>query len=252
MPGTKRKASWRLKRTRGAKRARTSRLRSTRRKALRMGRFRRTRMTRSLGLIAPTSLMCKFKYTGLWSATYSTPGTTDKLNFYMNNPYDPIPGASLPKCTGFDQLMDLYEFGICYACKVTARSYFSLSTAAPVVSYIHCDSSRASYNRTLTLDEVTESTLANRWKFLMPPLIDPSQRINFKPLKAFKTVKSVEKKTELEPSDYRFTKSAGPTMLPQLHIGFVRLASSDTGFTIYSFIQIKYYCKLMEKKIIGA
>lgn len=252
MPGTKRRASWRPRRTRGTKRARTSRMRRTRRKPMRMGRFRRTRMTRSLGLIAPTSLMCKFKYTGLWSATYATPGTTDKLNFYMNNPYDPIPGVSLPKCTGFDQLMDLYEFGICYGAKVSVRSYFTLATAAPMISYIHFDSSRGSYNRTLTIDEVTESTITDRWKFLISPLIDSQQRPNFKPLKAFRTVKSVEKKSELEPEDYRFTKSSGPGTLPMCHVGFLRLSSSDTGFTVTSFIQIKFYCKLMEKKITGA
>lgn len=250
MPARKRRASFTYRRRTSSKRARISgrRMKTYRRKVFR----RRPKMTRSLGLIAPNSLMSKFKYTGSWNVSYSTPGTTDKLNFYANNPYDPLPGVSTQKCTGFDELMALYEFGICYAVKISYRASFNLSTDYPLCLYCHVDSSRANYNKTLSIDEVTETRLVNRWTLLQPTTMTTNQVNTFRPHRVFQKIKYVEKKKELEPSDYRFTDGSGPTSLVQAHIGTVKTLPSQSGWTLNLFVQITYYCKLFEKKITGA
>lgn len=121
---------------------------------------RRPRVTKSLGTIIPNRAICKFKAADTWQPATSSAG--GMVQFYANNPYDPIVGVSTTTCSGFDVLMDLYKWGICYACKVKVKAM--IQTVNSLVYAYWTDSTRTLPAAVPTNDRILELGQNISWR----------------------------------------------------------------------------------------
>lgn len=244
MPYTrKRKAGWSYTRTRGPKRMKTGRRKTFRRS---MKRFRRPRIQRNLGLVLPRTCFTKFKAVDTWQLNKSI-SLSPFMRFYSNNPYDPVYGTSTTKCTGFDDMMDIYKYGICYGFKINVRPVYS-SNQPEIILYIQNDGHEGTNTGSiLTLNQVTETNLVAKWRMLYSFNImsDPAK---IRPLRNYVKIKHLEHKRELETTNYQFSKSTGPNFSTVCALGAVYANSASTfDFSVRCFVQITYYCRLFEK-----
>lgn len=245
----KRRASWRVRRVFPSKRFKSSRRRVVRRKRVLFRRGSGGRVSRNLGLLMPNQILTKFKAFDTWilecSAVY-----TPRIRLYTNNPYDPVVGVSSTKCTGFDDLMGLFTYGVCYGCKVVLRPVMYTNNAE-VLAYIkHYMSTEADLGW-LSLNQIMETNMVkSRIVYSCNPILGWTMG-NVRPFNTYVNIKRLEKKKELEAS-YYFTKTSGPGSATIVDLGYRHaksdLVPADNPFTVRTIISITYYCKLFSKK----
>lgn len=251
--GTKRARTGAYK-TPVAKRSRTGKATSAVMKYTRTpSRFRAYgRVPRYLGNAQPDNILVKFKASDIWNFTYATPGVSDFMWMYGNNPYDPIHGASTTACAGYAQYMAMYNKCVTYATKITVGFVQTTNNASELYGYVHHDISTTSLARVLTQSEVVEASLKH-FKYCLVTSTNITQQVQPVWVRMFARIKDVEQKTELEPSIYSCGAASGPTNLTALLIGLVHVGSALTdGFAIRAIINVTYYCKLLDKKPLGA
>lgn len=198
----------------------------------------------------PNQILTKFKAFDTWiiqnSAVY-----TPRIRFYTNNPYDPVVGVSGTKCTGFDDLMSLFTYGVCYGCKVVIRPIMYTSNPE-VIAYIkHYMSTEADLGW-LSLNQIMETNMVkHRIVYTCASTLSGWSMGNVRPLNTYVNIKRLEKKKELEAS-YYFTKTSGPGSATMVDLGFRHarsdLVPADNLFSVRCIISITYYCKLFSKK----
>lgn len=239
MPGYKRRRP-------GFKRRRTYAKRPARKTRVRRGRvrrrvFRRSGLPKRMGNVIPRRIFTKFHAVDTWIPTAAAGGVV--TNFYANNPYDPVVGISTTDCSGFEAMMGIYQYGICYACKISAKI---MNTSASAIAFIKfLPSTTALPVAVPNYNAVTEIGQDIRWRHI------PVFQYNQLPtrMKYYRTIKSLERKRELEPNDYKFTGTVGPSKAVGVAIGGIPAKSDDaTAITLQLFLKITYYCKLYELK----
>lgn len=201
---------------------------------------RKMKMVKHLGNVIPNNIMTKFRVTGSWAPTsYAGGGCT---SFYANNPYDPVVGASTSACSGFAKLMSLYKYGICYACKASAKFMPINVNSLGYIMFTDSEVSLAAAQPSLDfLTEIPKNTVSKHhaiYSYNETPMF----------LKLFRTIKGIELKKELEPYDYRFEASSGPRKSIGVQIGYIPADSSNsTAYTWVMWIKITYYCRLYDR-----
>lgn len=222
---------------RAARRPRIARRRRTYAKKM----LRRPRLTKNLGTVIPNRALCKFKAADTWTPATSVAGGF--ASFYANNPYDPVIGVSTTSCSGFEQLLDIYKWGICYACKVKVKAM--IQTVNSLVYIYWTDSTMSLPVAAPSTDRVMELGQNIAWKH------KAVYQYNETPgyLKSYKSMKALEKRKELEPDDYLFTSSAGPARANGVQVGYIP-ADSGSAITYLCplFVRLTYYCKLFERQ----
>lgn len=198
-------------------------------------------MPKRLGNIIPDQIMCKFKATDTWTPTAAAGGVYTQ--FYANNPYDPVVGVSSTACSGFDEMMALFEYGVCYACKVTAK--FLNQTESELAYIYFTDSSVALPAAIPGYDQIVELNKDIRWKH------NPVYAYNTKPavVKYYRTLRSLENERFATPVNYRFTLTGGPAFATGVQVGArSAISGSATAIACQMFIKVVYYCKLYDRK----
>lgn len=193
-----------------------------------------------MGTVLPANAMCKFKAVDTWTpASHAAGGAA---SFYANNPYDPVVGASITKCSGWDAMMDLYSYAIVYGTKVVARF---LPNTVNGVAYIWWTGSNISLPAAApSLNYIREAPMNMLSKFT--PIYAYNQKPCF--LKSYMRMKYLEKRKELEPDDYKAVSNSGPSLLNGVQVGYVPADSANAqGFQWPIFIEITYYCKLFNR-----
>lgn len=230
------------RKTRPAKFRRTSR--STRKYPRRTWR-RRFRFPKQMGTIIPQKALCKFKCSDLWTLSNTNgnaPGSSSWKGFYANNPYDPVVGVSTTKCSGFDQMMSIYKYGVVHACKVVC--YWE--TGAGENSHF-LYSRFYDHNSTpaiITCDELFENNNYTRYVRALPTGHSKPEPI----LKHFARIKYIEKVKQLDPTTYAFQKTGNPTIPVGCVVGLCSPLTTFTGVwndTVQ--VRITYYCKVWER-----
>lgn len=246
MPARKRRATWTHKRTYRPKISRTN----TRRKRFyrrRMQRRFKPRVQRNFGLVVPNMVLTKFKACDSWNlARVGASGTEAFMRFYTNNPYDPIVGVSTTKCTGFDDMMDIYKYGICYGCKISVRPVMPTNNADVILYACHDGSNGTNTSANLSLNQITEGRIAAKWRLVFSYIFSASSQMR-KPFVVYADIKKLEHKRELEPNLYQFQKGQGPQTATISSIGLQCACSTTFDFAVRCFIQVTYYCKLFQK-----
>lgn len=242
---------------RGASRMRLAKRRRTTYSSGRCARTARryrpyNRIPRTRMLIVPDKAFCKFKAADTWNFSYTSPGTSDFMWLYANNPYDPIAGASTTACTGYSTMMTLYNKCMVYGCRVKAGFVQTTASGSELFGYIHQDISSTSYAALLTQAQLCEGGLKHlTYRLLQAPI--QSNQVQPVWIKNFARTKDLEQKRELEPASYACTASAGPTIKTNAMIGLVHAGTGLTdGFAVRVLIRVTYYCKLFDKKALTA
>lgn len=202
-------------------------------------------MNKSLGLVVPDSAMVKFKACDTWLLTRVIASSTEPwMSFYSNNPYDPVVGASTTKCTGFDDLMSFYKRGIVYGFKIEVDPIL-ITNVAEHVCYVHHMDHNKNNNTWLSLNQITETGLVDKWRLIYSYVFKIPGRDH---MMSYKKIKDLERTKDLDIDNYSFTKSTGPTLTTLCNLGW-RMADSSQNpdITTRAFVQITYYCKLFEK-----
>ena len=181
-------------------------------------RRRYTRRTRSLVLsrgrfgsraLLPDKAFVKFKFWNDYPLTQPTP-PVDHVDFYANNVFDPVLGASAPTCNGFDSLMTFYKNFMVYGCKVKCR-FIKVDTTAEALAYIHMPDV-CQWSGTLpTKDFLMEGPLNVKYAMIYSYQLNT----NHCPvtLSMYRRTKAIANKTELEPALYAGTRFSGPSEL---------------------------------------
>lgn len=203
--------------------------------------LRRAPITRNLGNIIPDRVMCKFRCADTW--TPSAGATGGAVQFYANNVYDPRVGISTTKCSGVTQLMSIYNYGVVYACRVTIKMMPQTVNSIGFLRWT--DSVLGSPSSLPSSNLLLEAPQNTRWKHKAVYAYNETPLY----LADFKKMKYLEKKTELEPNDYKFTSTAGPAKPTFIQIGYIPADSTNTtSYNWNMFIRLTYYCRLFERK----
>lgn len=194
--------------------------------------------TMHLGAIMPSKVMTEFKAHDTWVPTAAAGG--NYTQFYANNPYDPVVGASTTACSGFDKMMQIYTYGICYACKVIVR--FLNGGAVNQTGYIYFTDSEVALPATQpSFDQINEirrdikkaDVIVNAYN-KSPPVIS-----------YYRTMRSLEGSKDLRVIDYLFNDSTGPSKALGVQVGSRPLVSTDaTACSLLTEVTIIYYCTL--------
>lgn len=188
----------------------------------------------------------KFKMGDVWNLNIIAPNTRAALNIYLNNPYDPIVGASVSACAGYSQLMAVYKYCICFAVKVTC-TFAPGATAQPLVFvYIAMDGLENLHPTGYLKDPLQEGSPLNlKYKTVWPGL--NNQRTTT--ISMYRRIKTLTSEKDLEETQYRGTQTAGPTNLVYGVVGATLAGSGTVTASAYinAAIKITYYCKLYER-----
>lgn len=203
---------------------------------------RRAILTKRLGVVIPDQINTKFRAVGTWVPASAIGGGFQQ--FYANNAYDPVVGISTTKCSGFTQMMSIYTYGIVYACKIEAKL---MTNTVNTIGFILWDDSTTNLTATTipSLDLLTECPRDSVWKH------QAVYQYNEVPiyLKMFKKIKALERKSELEPSSYKFDANNGPAKACGVQVGYIPADTTNaTAFLAQMFIRITYYCRLFNRK----
>ena len=206
--------------------------------------YRRSGVPRQLGTVVPQSALVKFRATDTWVYSAASGAFT---KFYANNVYDPVSGASTTGCTGFAQIMAIYDRCTVFAYKCVAT--FSNIGAYPFLAFSCITDSRDVLGGTIpSRDYITEGSPNARYKFVVPAAFQ--QRTTT--VKNFVKIKRLEHQRNLNPADYSCTSISGPTKLCNNYIGILITPSSGSTVAANVFIRHTYYCRCFGRKDIGA
>lgn len=207
---------------------------------------------RQLGTPIPQQGFYKFKYADEHLVNYTAAAPADGFRlFYAANPYDPIPGLSLPKCSGFDQIMGLYRRGLCFAAKITTT--WHAGNSDNVLSYGFIKLWPSANNEAIqfppSANEIAENPVHTR--YLTMDNVTNNDKYP-KRLTYFMRTKRVEQKRELENILYGFTLNSGPQSNIRAQIGAIPVNTNASGFCRFNvLVKITYYCKVFDKQIIA-
>lgn len=197
--------------------------------------------------VIPSTQWVKFRYYEQWELTNSLGGSAYQ-NFYVNNPYDPIPGVSTSQCSGFAALASLYNRFLTFGCKVEVIATM-FTNSNDVWAYIWMPDSDISINTAITKDFINESPLHLRSRLVQSTLLQPS--VNPTRFNLYRSVKSITHKKELEPDTFACTGSGGPGITLQAKIGWVQMSGAVTT-TLRLHVRITYYTMCFSRKELDA
>lgn len=205
-------------------------------------------MSRSLGTIIPPKAMVKFKGADTWSLTNTTPGTSNWKQFYANNPFDPVVGASTTACSGFSQMMAFYARGICFATKVVLHWEQSTSEHTHMLYVKWWSSLETPAN--VSSDEMLENPRGRiRYRRTLPADHGRPEPI----VRAFARTKVIENAKDLAPVYYAFTGAHGPSTTTYFTIGLQSPESNYTGpWSDRISAVVTYYCRLFDRLDVSA
>lgn len=212
-------------------------------------RRRYTRRSRSLVLsrgrfgsraLLPDKAFVKFKFFNDYPLTQPTP-PVDHIDFYANNPYDPVLGASAPTCNGFDTLMSNYKSFLVYGCRMKVR-FIKADTSAEVFGYIHMPDVNQWSGTTPTKDFLMEGPMNVKYAMLYTYQLN-SNKLPVT-MSMYRRTKAIANKTELEPSLYAGTRFSGPSELLPCRAGFCWAGSTAITVQVRMYVSITYYTKL--------
>ena len=165
----------------------------------------------------------------------------------MNNPFDPVVGASTTTCSGFTDMMRIYERGICTACKVSVAVIVAINSAP---SYVYVEFVPQRRNATWTPPpdgNFTENNAYNtRYKLLSAPGFN---EVYPKYISHYCTTRSLARVAKLDPASYSFTGTTGPAFLHYVNVGMCTVVTTGVGSCgLTCRMKLTYYCKLFDKQ----
>lgn len=187
----------------------------------------------------------KFKCNDVWVWQVNYGDERYFVNFYANNPFDPVIGVSTSACSGFPALMQVYQQCTCFASKVVAR--FNVMSGHFGCVYVlmedHFMYHAAGVTRDFLKENRRDAVSRNCYNYTnsaQGPCV----------LKMYRTTKALEQKKELEPTVYSCTRTSGPSVLTLAQVG--ALVAGSTGSNPGSYqvsvdITVTYYCKLFNR-----
>jgi len=161
---------------------------------------------------------------------------------YANNPYDPVVGISTPACSGFTEIMTLYNSCICYACKVKV-TFYKGDNVLEVFGYIAMPDYENFGWLNVTKDFLVESPMNVKYRMLTSYLVN--QQKNPVGCSMYRTIKGMFHKTELEPNVFGCTRTSGPPSggSAEIRIGATP-SSTPVEFAVRAYVTIVYYCNV--------
>lgn len=206
--------------------------------------------------IIPESPFVKFRFQEQVEISFN--GGTMALvmrHYHVNNPYDPISGASVGACSGYQTMLtSLYRRCVTYGFKIKALIVQPTAQREHIV-YMRAQDHTLPYGNTgMGIDTLQET----RQRFVRKKLVLPLGHEQKEPLmlKMYINVKKLERVNQLTLDKYATTNAAGPPVGNAfLGIGVTWLHGNviNSG-TVSDRIntQITYYCRLYGKRLLPA
>lgn len=191
-------------------------------------------------VIVPQSLTVQLKYQHF--TAISPTSLTTLVNFSLNSPYDPVYDLSGGNCTGYSQLIALYQF--CLVQSVLIRfSAQNTSAAQPAYMFIVPFNSTQSIP-TLTRGLVME-TPYGRWA----DLYFGNSAVNPHTITTGYNLRTLEGHSLVPFVDYSCTSSADPTRQLVASIGVSALDGATVGVSGSFTVVLTYNCFFWQKRI---
>ena len=197
----------------------------------------------------PDRVMVKFKAADTWilNRNVST-GAQALYKFRPNDPYDPVEFMSTTKCTGFDDMMKMYTYGIAFGFKIKVRPLIATACPETIVYIQFARSTSTQADSILNVNQICEGKMTARWKILYSTSLIQSIG-SVKPLQAYCDIKRIETASFLDRDKYRFTADTSPQYRPKCSVGIVSAnTGADFDFTSRLFVQMTYYCMLYDRE----
>lgn len=186
--------------------------------------------------LLPDNAACKFKFFGQYNFTH----LVQYIDLYANNPYDPIVGISTSSCSGYQQLMNIYNSCVCYGCRVSMK-FYKMDNVLEVFGYCVMPDYENFSSTNVTKDFLVESPMNVKYRMLTSYLFN--QQKNPIGCTMYRSIKGMFHKRELEPADFGSTRSGGPPSAATIRCGCC-YASGPAEFSVRSYVTLTYYCKL--------
>lgn len=196
----------------------------------------------------PNIMYLKFHYAEQVTGTVNNTSPVFAIPLYANNPYDPVVGASTVGCSGFNAVMSLYAWCMCFAAKITLRVQESSANTIEIYAWILMESHDAQRSTTpsqsITLDLLRENPIHLKSKLIY------NAAYNVRPtyLSMYRRIKSIEGTSHLDPFQYRCSRTVGPAINSRLTFG-IRTSDNTvaTAQTARMHFKVTYYCRVYDR-----
>lgn len=198
----------------------------------------------------PNILYTKFRFSEVTTGTVSNTAPLYYFLGYANNPYDPVVGVSTVACSGFNSIMAIYQWCMCYGCKieVTFSQQLVTSLLPDGYGFIYMENHDAYRNSNpsvlMSLDWLRENPIHCKSVLMTSPV----QNTLPKKISLFRRIRSIEGVTYLDPWQYRCSRTTGPALNSRYTFGYRTTdATSSVAQTIRMHFTVTYYCKCYER-----
>lgn len=209
--------------------------------------YRRS-VTRIPRIPLPNIMYLKFHFAESISGTVNSTAPVYAFLGYANNPYDPVVGASTVGCSGFNAIMSIYQWCLCFACKVRVTTQQTSTNSIEGYCYILMENHDAlrsnSATAAISLDLLRENPIHVKSRLMY------NYQYNTRPttISMYRRIKTLESVGVLDPDKYRCSRTSGPSLNSRFTFGY---RTSDntmaTAQTVRQHFKVTYYCRVYER-----